>query len=101
MRELTVRHHNLDGDTIERLNRVIRGTANYFVTGFSTCRWLFQKLDSWVRMRLRCMKLNRKNYNDNHKLRTRYFQKKLGLLTLEQFCTCTDAQGQAQNVIPR
>ena len=32
------------------------------------------------------MKLKRKNYNDNRKLRVRYFRRKLGLLSLEQFC---------------
>ena len=101
VRELTVRHRNLDQKAIEKLNRVIRGTANYFATGFSTCRWTFQKLDSWIRMRLRCMKLKRKNYNDNHKLRVGYFRRKLGLLTLEEFCTYRDRHGQARRVIPR
>ena len=67
------------------LNRVIRGRANDFATRFSSCRWKFQKLDSWIRMRLRCMKVKRKNYNDNRKLRLRFFRRKLGLLTLEQF----------------
>jgi len=85
IRELTIRKRNLDAEVIEKLNRVIRGTANYFATSFSTCRWLFQKLDSWVRMRLRCMKRKRKSYNDNHKLRVKFFRK-LGLLSLEKFC---------------
>jgi len=101
IRELTIRHQNLDGTVIVKLNRVIRGTANYFATAFSTCRWAFQKLDSWLRMRLRCMKLKRKNYNDNKKLRAGYFRRKLGLLTLEEFCTYRDACGQARRVIPR
>ena len=101
VRELTPRHHNLDGAAIVKLNRVIRGTANYFATAFSTCRWAFQKLDSWTRMRLRCMKLKRKNYNDNGKLRVGYFRRKLGLLTLEEFCTYRDTHGQACRVIPR
>jgi group II intron reverse transcriptase/maturase len=101
IRELTPRHHNLDGSVIRKLNRVIRGTANYFATTFSTCRWAFQKLDSWLRMRLRCMKLKRKNYNDNDKLRVGYFRRKLGLLTREEFCTYRDAYGQARRVIPR
>jgi len=101
VRERTVRHHNLDQKAIEKLNQVIRGTANYFATTFSTCRWMFQKLDSWIRMRLRCMKLKRKNYNDNPKLRVGYFRRKLGLLTLEQFCTYQDRHGQARRVIPR
>ena len=101
VRELTVRKHNLDQQVIVELNSVIRGTANYFATDFSTCRWRFQKLDSWIRMRLRCMKLKRKTYNDNRKLRASYFGRKLGLLTLEEFCRYRDQHGQVRRVIPR
>jgi len=101
IRELTERHQNLDQEVITKLNQVIRGTANFFATAFSTCRWKFQKLDSWIRMRLRAMKLKRKNYNDNHKLRVGYFRHKLGLLTLEEFCTYRDHHGKARRVIPR
>jgi group II intron reverse transcriptase/maturase len=101
VRELTVRKQNMDAEVIKKLNQVIRGTANYFATSFSTNRWMFQKLDSWIRMRLRCMKLKRKNYNDNRKLRVPYFRHKLGLLTLEGFCTYRDAHGKAHRVIPR
>jgi group II intron reverse transcriptase/maturase len=101
VRELTVRKGNLDAEAIQKLNRVIRGTANYFATQFSTCRWMFQKLDSWIRMRLRCMKLKRKNYNDNHKLRVGFFRRKLSLLTLEEFCAYRNARGEARRVTPR
>jgi group II intron reverse transcriptase/maturase len=101
VRELTVRKHNLDRKAIEKLNRVIRGTAQYFGASFSTNRWKFQKLDSWIRMRLRCMKLKRKNYNDNHKLRVGYFRRKLGLLTLEELCQYLDRHGKARRAIPR
>ena len=101
VRELTVRKHNLDRNTLEKLNRIIRGTANYYAASFATSRWLFQKLDSWVRMRLRCMKLKRKNYNDNRKLRVKFFRRKFGLLTLEEFCTTRDLRGQARRVTPR
>jgi RNA-directed DNA polymerase len=45
IREITRRCNNLDADVILKLNRVIRGTANYFATEFSTCVKLFQKLD--------------------------------------------------------
>ncbi len=83
IRELTIRKHNLDAEAIEKLNRVIRGTANYFSASFSTCRGLFQKLDSWIRMRLRCMKTKRKSRNDNYKLRLVFFRKNLGLLSME------------------
>jgi RNA-directed DNA polymerase len=101
VREVTERHRNLDRAAIVKLNQVIRGTANYFATGFSTCRWTFQKLDSWIRMRLRAMKLKRKNYSDTYKLRAAYFGRQLGLLTLEEFCTYRDPHGQARHVIPR
>ncbi len=83
IRELTIRKQNLDAEAIEKLNRVIRGTANYFSASFSTCRWLFQKLDSWIRMRLRCMKTKRNSRNDNYKLRLVFFRKNLGLLSME------------------
>jgi group II intron reverse transcriptase/maturase len=101
VRDLTVRNHNLDKQAVVKLNRVIRGTANYFAPHFATNRWLFQKLDSWVRMRLRAMKLKRKNYNDNRKLRCKFFSRKLGLLTLESFCIWQDARGKVRHVIPR
>ena len=101
VKELTVRKHNLDLKAVAKLNQVIRGTALYFGAAFSTCRWKFQKLDSWVRMRLRAMKLKRKNYNDNRKLRVGYFRRKLGLLTLEEFCWSRDAHGQARRATPR
>ena len=101
VRELTIRKRNLDRKVIAKLNQVIRGTAHYFGTSFSTCRWLFQKLDSWIRMRIHCMKLGRKNYNDNRKLRVGYFRRQLGLLTREEFCTAPGQHGQARFVIPR
>lgn len=101
IREATPRHINLDKEVIEKLNRIIRGTANYFGKEFATNRWLFQKLDSWVRMRLRAMKFKRKNYNDNRKLRGGYFARKLRLLTLESFCTYSDPCGNVHKVIPR
>jgi RNA-directed DNA polymerase len=101
VRDLTIRKHNLDQNAIMKLNRILRGTAQYYATSFSTCRWLFQKIDSWIRMRLRCMKLKRKNYNDNRKLRVKYFRRKFGLLTLEEFCTTQNLHGEARNVTPR
>lgn len=89
VRELTRRCHNLDARAIERLNRVIRGTANYFATNFSTCIWLFQQLDKWIRMRLRCMKFKRKSDCDNYRLRQGTFDKKLGLLKMLSFTQTT------------
>lgn len=85
VRELTTRSHNLDAQLIEELNRVIRGTAHYFVTRWSTNRWTLQKLDEWIRRRLRCMKYKRFSYHDNHRMRLKQFAK-LGLLRLTSFC---------------
>ena len=85
IRELTRRKYNLDVDRIVQLNRVIRGTAQYFATDFFTGREVFHKLDSWIRMRLRCMKTKRKSTHDNRKIRNHVFDR-LGLLTLEGFC---------------
>jgi RNA-directed DNA polymerase len=86
VRKLTIRHHNFEAQVIiEKLNRVLQGTSRYFATSFSTCRWLFQKLDSWIRMRLRCMKFKRKRATDNYKLRNRTFCK-LGLFSMDHFC---------------
>jgi hypothetical protein len=47
------------------------------------------------------MKMKRKNYNDNRKLRARFFGRKLGLLTLEAFCIYRDHHGQVCRVAPR
>ena len=45
--------------------------------------------------------MKRKSYNDNAKLRVKYFRRKFGLLTLEEFCMYRDVHGQARRVIPR
>jgi group II intron reverse transcriptase/maturase len=82
VRELTRRKHNLDPSVIEKLNRVIRGTGQYFGTRWFTSRERFNQLDSWVRMRLRCMKYKRKSRHDNRRMRIKSFVR-LGLLSLE------------------
>ncbi len=81
VRELTVRKRNLDAELIVELNRVIQGATNYFATRWSTNRWLFRRLDSWIRRRLRCMKFKRFSYHHNHRMRLKQFAK-LGLLSL-------------------
>ena len=85
VRDLTRRSRNLDAEVIVKLNRVIQGTANYFATRWSTNRRYFQKLDAWVRRRLRCMKYKRFSYHDNRRMRLKQFDR-LGLLSLESFC---------------
>jgi RNA-directed DNA polymerase len=85
VREMTVRSQNLDAQVIEKLNQVIRGTANYFAPRWSTSRWTLRRLDEWTRRRLRCMKYKRFSYHDNHRMRCKQFER-LGLLSLESFC---------------
>lgn len=87
VREITRRSHNLDAEVIQRLNRVIRGTANYFATPWSHCGDAYRSLDRWIRMRLRCMKLKRKSAKDNFRLRLKHFRH-LGLLSLSDFRPC-------------
>ena len=89
IRDITRRCNNLDAQVIERLNRVIRGTANYFATDFSTCVKLYQKLDKWIRMRVRCMKFKRKLTPDNSRLRLGTFDRKFGLLKMLDLTTTT------------
>ena len=71
----------LDAEMIEQLNRVIRGTANYFATPWSHCGDMYRSLDRWIRMRLRCMKFKRKSKTDNVRIRLKHFRR-MGLLSL-------------------
>jgi RNA-directed DNA polymerase len=81
VRELTLRHLNLDAQVIRKINQVIRGTANYFATTFSHCSDLFRSLDRWIRMRLRCMRFKRKSTADNGRMQLYQFRQR-GLLFL-------------------
>lgn len=69
--------------------------ANYFATPFAPVVAKFQKLDSWVRMRLHAMKLKRKNYDDNYKRRCNYFACKPALLTMKEIRIKRKASGKA------
>ncbi len=86
VRRITRRSHNLDAEMIEQLNRVIRGTANYFATPWSHCGNAYRSLDRWIRMRLRCMKLKRKSQVDNVRIRLKHFRH-MGLLSLSDIRT--------------
>ncbi len=81
VRKITVRHNNLDKTVIVKLNRVIRGTVNYFAQDFSNCHHQFIKLDMWIRLRMRCMKLKRISRLDNLKIKSRTIYR-LGLFSM-------------------
>lgn len=80
IKEITTRSHNLDKEVIEKLNRVIRGTVNYFGTSFSTMKTTFYKLDRWIRKRIRCMKYKRIWHTDNWRFSIKHIEK-MGLLS--------------------
>jgi group II intron reverse transcriptase/maturase len=80
IRDITTRSHNLDKEVIEKMNRVIRGTVNYFGTKFSTMKSTFYKLDRWIRKRIRCMKYKRIWLTDNWRYTTTHIEK-MGLLS--------------------
>lgn len=73
IRELTIRKHNLDHEVVKKVNAVVRGTANYFATSFSSVWDLFRGLDGWIRMRIRAMKFKRKSRSDNLRFRWKHF----------------------------
>lgn len=81
IREITTRTHNLDREVIGKLNRVIRGTVNYFGTKLSTMKKTFIKLDGWIRKRIRCMKFKRIWKTDNKRCTIKHIKEKMGLLS--------------------
>ncbi len=80
IRSITIRSRNLDQEVIKKLNRVIRGTVNYFCTKFTTMKFIFRKLDEWIRRRIRCMKYKRIKIQDNSRLKNTHIRK-MGLLS--------------------
>lgn len=85
IRNITIRKHNLDAEVIEKLNRVIRGTVNYFSPPFATSIRQFARLDGWIRRRIRCMKYKRIWHTDNLRMKNKYIHR-LGLLSCRDLC---------------
>ena len=81
VRTLTIRSHNFSGEVIKSINRVTRGSANYFDTDFSNVKMQFVKIDKMIRRRLRCMKKKRISASDNYRIPNRFFERK-GLISL-------------------
>jgi group II intron reverse transcriptase/maturase len=78
IKNCTVRSHNLEANTIVNLNRLIVGTANYFIKDFSCGHNIYRNLSKVIRRRIRCMKYVRISKHDNHRLRIKHIEK-LGL----------------------
>ncbi len=72
---ITIRSRNLDAEVIMKLNRVIVGTANYFINDFSTGKVIFLRLAKRTRRRIRCMKYTRIYKNDNYRLKIKHINK--------------------------
>ena len=85
IKEVTIRKRNLDRKVIAKLNRIIRGTVNYFFQPFTTNLTQFRKLDTWIRKRIRCMKFKRIWHTDNKRLKNKAI-KRMGLLSCLDLC---------------
>jgi RNA-directed DNA polymerase len=85
IRRLTIRSHNFEDSVIEKLNSVIRGTINYFCTGFSTVRKYFTDTEKWIRMRLRSMKYKCIGKINNMRCKNKILAKR-GLLNIRNLC---------------
>ncbi len=82
VRILTKRQQGRNVDAILLdLNPVVRGFARYF--GPAEVVSVFNRLDGWIRMRVRAFKTKRRCRNDNWRLRNRRLAK-WGLLSLHQ-----------------
>ena len=73
--KITTRSHNLDAEVINKLNRLIVGTANYFIKDFSTGFKIFYDLSKRIRRRIRCMKFKRISKEDNHRVKIKHIDK--------------------------
>lgn len=88
IRKITRRSHNLDAKVVTKMNRVIRGTVNYFYTSFTTNLGQFNVLDGWIRKRIRCMKYKRIWMTDNRRMLNKYIRR-MGFLTCRELCLAT------------
>src|SRR3990172_4160733 len=80
IREATIRSHNLNSEVVTKMNRIIRGTVNYFYASFSICLGQFNVLDRWIRKRIRCKKYKRIWMSDNNRLLNKHIRR-MGFLT--------------------
>ena len=66
---------------IADVNAVLRGWSGYF--GVAEVSHVFNKLDGWIRMRIRAFRFKRRCRNDNWRLRNKRLTN-WGLLSLQQ-----------------
>lgn len=85
IRKITRRSHNLDAKVVTKMNRVVRGTVNYFYTPFTTNLAQFNVLDRWIRKRIRCMKYKRIWMSDNRRMLNKYIRR-MGFFTCRELC---------------
>lgn len=85
VRNATIRSRNLDSKAIEKLNRVIRGTVNYFACPITTTIKQFAKAEGWIRSRLRSMKNKCISKTNNWKVKNKHLRR-MGLLSCTQLC---------------
>jgi RNA-directed DNA polymerase len=85
VRMLTIRSRNLDTEVIEKLNRVIRGTVNYFATPVTNTIQQFMFMDRWIRVRIRSMKHKCISKCNNWRMKNKYIHR-LGLLSCDRLC---------------
>lgn len=85
IRNITRRSRNLDTEVIGKLNQVIRGTVSYFANSLTSTIRQFSKMDTWIRMRLRCMKYKCISKCNNWRMKTKHIRR-LGLLNCEHLC---------------
>ncbi|MCP3668732.1 MAG: group II intron reverse transcriptase/maturase [Gammaproteobacteria bacterium] len=83
IRKLTIRSRNLDASVVLAVNRVISGTVRYFGADFATCLGQFNRLDRWIRRRIRSMKYKRIWKTDNRRFKNRYIHR-MGFVTCRE-----------------
>jgi RNA-directed DNA polymerase len=85
VRKATIRSRNLDSEAIENLNRVIRGTVNYFARPITNTIKQYEKLDRWIRNRVRSMKTKCISKTNNWKIKNKHLTN-MGLLCCIRLC---------------
>jgi RNA-directed DNA polymerase len=85
VRKLTRRHQGKSIEqVIKRLNQSLRGFGNYF--GHGNVKGKFQRLDEWIRMRLRAFLRKKRSTVSNMMIPNRYFTE-LGLVSMVALLT--------------